>query len=92
MTEQDDLENWLYATRASVGTVARRYPFNYQQSMHNLQIDPEVYGIRVSGEVSTQISEHMPRRYYRRWSQYLDGQPWEELLGRTDPVFQAQEA
>ena len=33
MTEQDDMENWLYATAASTGTVARRYPFNYQQSI-----------------------------------------------------------
>ena len=28
MTEQDDMENWLYATKASTGTIARRYPFN----------------------------------------------------------------
>ena len=33
MTEQDDMENWLYATAASMGTIARRYPFNYQQSL-----------------------------------------------------------
>ena len=33
MTEQDDMENWLYATQASKGTIARRYPFNYQMSM-----------------------------------------------------------
>ena len=26
MTEQDDMENWLYATKASTGTIARRYP------------------------------------------------------------------
>ena len=33
MTEQDDMEHWLYATAASKGTIARRYPFNYQMPM-----------------------------------------------------------
>jgi hypothetical protein len=26
MTEQDDMENWNYATAASKGTIARRFP------------------------------------------------------------------
>src|SRR5215213_5414723 len=30
MTEQDDMENWNYATAASRGTIAQRYPYNYQ--------------------------------------------------------------
>ena len=37
MTEQDDMENWQYATAASRGTIARRYPFNYQLSMGTAQ-------------------------------------------------------
>ena len=31
MTEQDDMENWNYAHAASRGTIARRYPYNYEQ-------------------------------------------------------------
>jgi hypothetical protein len=31
MTEQDDMENWNYAHAASRGTIARRYPYNYDQ-------------------------------------------------------------
>ena len=92
MTEQDDMENWLYATRASVGTVARRYAFNYQQSLNNTQINPDVLGLSVRGEVATQISEHMARGYYRRWGAYLDGSVWDELLGRSDPRFVAAAA
>ena len=42
MTEQDDMENWNYATAASAGTIARRYPYNYQQSMHATR--PGVFG------------------------------------------------
>jgi phenylpropionate dioxygenase-like ring-hydroxylating dioxygenase large terminal subunit len=78
MTEQDDMENWLYATSASTGTVARRYPFNYQQSMGKVTLnDP------VPGEVSTQYTEHIARAFYRRWSSYLEGADWAELLGNT---------
>jgi phenylpropionate dioxygenase-like ring-hydroxylating dioxygenase large terminal subunit len=79
MTEQDDIENWLYATSASRGTIARRYPFNYQQSLHVAKMnDP------VPGEVSTQISEHIARGFYHRWASYLKEAPWDELLGKND--------
>ncbi|MEM9684556.1 MAG: aromatic ring-hydroxylating dioxygenase subunit alpha [Pseudomonadota bacterium] len=82
MTEQDDMENWLYATAASKGTIARRHPFNYQQSMHRAKIDDPV-----PGEVSTQTTEHIARGFYRRWNSYLDGASWDTLLGRDDPRF-----
>jgi phenylpropionate dioxygenase-like ring-hydroxylating dioxygenase large terminal subunit len=81
MTEQDDMENWLYATRASTGTIARRHPFNYQQSMHASTLDGPV-----PGKVSTQMTEEMPRGYYRRWASYMRGAGWDELLGTTDPA------
>lgn len=87
MTEQDDLENWLYATQASQGTVARRYPFNYQQSMGAAEINPTVHGLTVHGAVSTQMSEHMARGYYNRWSDYMENKNWNELLGKSDPMF-----
>ncbi len=60
MTEQDDMENWLYATSASTGTVARRYPFNYQQSMNAYTTDHQL-----GGQVSTQITEQIARGFYQ---------------------------
>ncbi|MCK9913273.1 aromatic ring-hydroxylating dioxygenase subunit alpha [Microbacteriaceae bacterium K1510] len=87
MTEQDDLENWLYATRASMGTIARRYAFNYQQSMHAAQLHPIVNGVKVRGEVALQVTEHMARGFYRRWADYLDGGTWDDLVGLSDPRF-----
>ncbi len=33
MTEQDDMENWNYATAASRGTIARRHPYNYKAGL-----------------------------------------------------------
>ena len=85
MTEQDDMENWLYATSASRGTIARRYPFNYQMSMGAYKTnDP------IPGDVSLQITDQTPRNYYRVYAQYLNGGSWDELLGRP-PVRAAAE-
>jgi phenylpropionate dioxygenase-like ring-hydroxylating dioxygenase large terminal subunit len=66
MTEQDDMENWNYATAASRGTIARRYPYNYQQSMNAFE-----KGDPVPGTVSKQITEQNARNYYRHWSRLM---------------------
>ena len=87
MTEQDDMENWLYATRASTGTVAKRYNFNYQQSLNATRLNPTVNGLEVRGEVVTQISEHMARGFYKRWLSYMQESDWPTLLGADDPRF-----
>jgi hypothetical protein len=86
MTEQDDMENWLYATAASTGTVARRYPFNYQQSMGAYVTDHHL-----GGEVSTQVTEQIARGFYCRWSSYMKGGDWNELLGLPAGNWQAAE-
>ncbi len=80
MTEQDDMENWLYATEASQGAIARRYPYNYQQSLGASRTDGAV-----PGNVSTQMTEEMARNYYRVWSGYLSGADWSQL---ADPAKQ----
>jgi phenylpropionate dioxygenase-like ring-hydroxylating dioxygenase large terminal subunit len=87
MTEQDDMENWLYATAASKGTIARRYPLNYQMSMGAYKTnDP------IPGDVSLQITEQTPRNYYRVYASYLNGDDWDTLIGRDrNPVQVAAE-
>ena len=87
MTEQDDMENWLYATNASMGTIARRHDFNYAQSIKTSELNPIVNGLEVRGDVNQQITEHMALGYYRRWAQYLDGASWDVLLGEGDERF-----
>jgi phenylpropionate dioxygenase-like ring-hydroxylating dioxygenase large terminal subunit len=82
MTEQDDMENWLYATRASVGTIARRYPFNYQQSMHASTVNGPM-----PGNLSLQITEQMARGYYQSWDRYMKGEGWDRLLGVDLPSY-----
>ena len=81
MTEQDDMENWLYATAASKGTIAKRYPLNYQMSMklpNATDLGP--------GEVATQMTDQTPRNFYRVWQHYMNGDPW-----RTPSVKRAAE-
>ena len=64
-------------TAASSGTIARRYPFNYQQSMGAYRTnDP------IPGDVSLQITEQSARNYYRTYARYLKGDDWDSLLGR----------
>jgi phenylpropionate dioxygenase-like ring-hydroxylating dioxygenase large terminal subunit len=75
MTEQDDMENWNYATAASHGTIARRYPYNYQQSMSRYTVNGPV-----PGTVSLQISEQNARNFFRQWSRCMSGQSWAELM------------
>jgi hypothetical protein len=76
MTEQDDTENWLYATAACRGPISRRHPFNYQQSLGAWQRDAPV-----PGDVSLQITEQNARNFYRVWQAYLERAPWPELIG-----------
>jgi len=87
MTEQDDMENWNYATAASRGTIARRYPYNYQQSLGRVQNDQPV-----PGRVSIQPSEEMARGFYASWQRYLDGAEWDELIGHPAAPSAVREA
>lgn len=79
MTEQDDMENWNYATAGSRGVIAQRYPYNYQQSFGKVMNDGPV-----EGNVSLQVSEENARQFYRRWRDYMNGLDWDTLLGVHD--------
>ena len=81
MTEQDDMENWNYATAGARGPIARRHPFNYQQSIGQVE-----GGHTTMGRVATQISEENARQYYRHWSKYMSGADWNELLAPMPSV------
>ena len=85
MTEQDDMENWNYATAASNGTIARRYPYNYQQSIDASRAQDDV----VHATHSLQITEQNARAFYTRWADYLNGSDWDVLLGEARPTMHA---
>ena len=76
MTEQDDMENWTYASEASKGVIARRYPYNYQQG---LGLVKPAEGLR--GAVVTQglYSEENARNFYKRWAELMEAKSWDRL-------------
>jgi phenylpropionate dioxygenase-like ring-hydroxylating dioxygenase large terminal subunit len=83
LTEQDDMENWNYAHAASRGTIARRYPYNYEQGIGTAVSDFEYQGMRVPGEViditDVQSSEQPARNFYRRWAEFMTAPGWDQL-------------
>ena len=74
LTEQDDMENWNYATAASEGTIARRYPYNYKAGRAGDGAHPLIPGI-----VSRMHSEQNARAMYQRWADYMDAANWDEI-------------
>ncbi len=74
LTEQDDMENWNYASAASNGTIARRYSYNYEMGLGREGSHPDLPGIVTEG-----ISEQNQRSFYRRWTAYMEARSWDEL-------------
>jgi hypothetical protein len=75
MTEQDDMENWKYATDASRGTIARRYPYNYQMGMGKSR---PVETLK-DAVFTPFMSETNQLAYYRRWAELMEANSWNEL-------------
>jgi phenylpropionate dioxygenase-like ring-hydroxylating dioxygenase large terminal subunit len=77
LTEQDDMENWAYASEASRGTIARRHDYNYMSGLNTGGVsDPVIPGM-VTREPLT--SEQNPRMLYRRWAEFMDAESWSAL-------------
>lgn len=76
MTEQDDMENWNYASAASNGPVSRRYPYNYQQGLGHSMPVPGLEGAILT---ESTVSEENARTMYRRWAQFMDAESWDDL-------------
>lgn len=83
LTEQDDMENWNYAHAASRGTIARRYPYSYEQGMGYEVNNFAWEGLKLPGVVmditEARSSEHNLRNFYKRWAEFMDAASWDEL-------------
>jgi hypothetical protein len=83
MTEQDDMENWNYALAASRGTIARRYPYCYEQGQGFETEHYEWQGLRIPGTVmditETKSSEHNLRNFCRRGAVFMEAASWDAL-------------
>ncbi len=75
LTEQDDMENWNYASAASKGVIARRYPYNYEMG---LGLEYPDYGL--PGRVTERISEHNQRGFYQHWAKLMVARSWDEVI------------
>ena len=74
MTEQDDMENWNYATAASRGIIARRHPYNYQMAMGAENANDVIPGLCTDG-----YNEQNQRQMYKRWAALMDAKTWADV-------------
>jgi len=75
MTEQDDMENWGYASQGCRSGASRAYPFNYKAGLGMQHRDRDITGT-VSDNFQT---EQNNRQFYRRWAQYMSAGSWSDL-------------
>ena len=77
------MENWNYAHSASRGTIARRYPYSYEQGQGWERDGFEWDGLSLPGSVmdltEAKSSEHNLRNLYHRWAQFMEAKDWGEL-------------
>jgi phenylpropionate dioxygenase-like ring-hydroxylating dioxygenase large terminal subunit len=76
MTEQDDMENWGYATQGCHGEISQRHPFHYKAGMGLEGTDPMVPGAVTENPIG---SEQNPRALYNRWAQFMDAATWNDI-------------
>ncbi len=78
MTEQDDMENWNYASNASKGVIARRYPYNYQMTL-----EPKVLDTPIPGETTDVLSERAQRSRFARWLEFMKAESWDDIYPKN---------
>jgi len=84
MTEQDDMENWNYATAASSGIIARQRPYHYKAGLGVGGTHDVIPGVVTEQPIT---SEQNPRAFYKRWADYMDIDCWDELLDTQTVPF-----
>jgi phenylpropionate dioxygenase-like ring-hydroxylating dioxygenase large terminal subunit len=83
MTEQDDLENWASATQASLGSVARNYPYNYQQGLGHSEPCDLLPGAVWCG---VRVTEQNQLIWLKRWAEFMEGRNWDQLMRKVPVV------
>ena len=76
MLEQEDGENWDQSTRATRGTVGRRYPLNYHL---NVGLNKAKQSNTGASYVDTNVSELGQFWMYRGWADWMDAESWDAL-------------
>ena len=76
MVEEDDMENWNYATEASNGMMARQRPYHYGMGQRHEQKSDLLPGASLASE---DVSEQNQRGFYKRWAEVMDAESWADL-------------
>jgi len=81
LTEEDDMENWNYAHKASKGVIARRYPYNYSLGVGHEQRTSDVPGLVKDGLITTHhfMTEQNQRGQYQMWAELMDAEDWDDV-------------
>ncbi len=82
LTESDDMENWNYASAASSGTIARRYPYNYQMGLGHEFTLPDV-----KGRLGPHRCEQAQRTRFARWLDLMEARSWNDLYPKNRSVM-----
>jgi hypothetical protein len=76
--EQDDMDNWIQATKAGRGYMARQVPLNYQMGIGHQGKHEDL-----EGEVArTFFSESNHRNLYQQWTRLMEAESWHDLAKR----------
>ena len=76
MVEEDDMENWNYATEASNGINARRRPYHYAMGQRHEKTRDALPGALLTFE---DVTEQNQRGFYKRWAEIMDAESWADL-------------
>jgi hypothetical protein len=79
LTEEDDMENWNYATKASKGVIAKRHPYNYQIGLRHFNENDHLPGHVVEG-----TSEQNQFGMYTFWAELMDAESWDDLFAKRE--------
>jgi hypothetical protein len=80
MTEQDGMENWNYASDASRGVIARRYPYNYQMG---LGYDRPAASLPGAVDSGYWMGEQNACSLLARWRMLMEGKSWNQMPPNT---------
>ena len=68
---------------ASRGTIARRYPYNYEMGLGRATTAFEDHGLKLPGTIldvpGQSASENNQRGFYTRWRQLMEADGWAEM-------------
>ena len=84
LTEEDDMENWNYAHKASKGVIARRHPYNYAMGLGYERPTSDIVPWLVQDGHITENSftEQGHRALYKFWADVLSSESWDDLRAR----------